>query len=207
MPAKPTSPTPIELLKPKAAPDIVELPTRLVIARSGEGGPELPAFSAAIGALYGIAYTLKFTRKKAGLENRKVGVLEAEWGAEGVDAGVLDVPARDTWRWRAQLAVPDDTTEDEVREAIVAATTKKRGKLFGSDEAKRVELVRIDGRRYGRILHTGPYSTEPESFDRLEALLAAEGSERELWHVEVYLSDPSRTATEKLKTTLLAPLV
>jgi hypothetical protein len=56
------------------------------------------------------------------------------------------------------------------------------------------------------ILHTGPYADEPETFDRLATFLAGQGVEREPWHVEVYLSDPSRTKPENMKTGLLAKI-
>jgi hypothetical protein len=87
---------------------------------------------------------------------------------------------------------------------VEAATTKRKGKLEGSEEARRVRLARIAGGRFARILHTGPYATEPESFRKIGALLDGLGLEREPWHIEVYLSDPGRTAPEKLETMLLA---
>ena len=203
---RPESATPNELLKAKAKPDIVEVPARKVIARFGAGGPALEAFSRAVGALYGVAYTMKFARKETGGADHKVGVLEGEWSAEGADLSLHEVPDPDTWRWRIQLAVPDDTTTQELRAAIEAATTRRGGKLKGSDEATRVELVSKSARRFGRILHKGPFATEPGSFEKIGTLLKENGLTREPWHVEVYLSDPRRTAPEKQKTTLLAPI-
>jgi hypothetical protein len=204
--SKPTSPTPEALLKPKAKPDIIELPARKVIAREGAGGPEEPQFGVAIGALYGVAYPMKFARKKVGRSDHKVGVLEGEWWAEGENLPVHEVPARETWRWRVQIAVPDDTTDADVQDAVTATTTKKGGRLEGSEEVKKVALVDKEAARFARILHKGSYATEPESFARMKELLDAEGLESARWHVEVYLSDPSRTAPDKLKTTLLLPL-
>jgi hypothetical protein len=207
---KPSSPTPDVLLKPKAKADIVDVPARKVIAREGAGGPEEPGFGLAVGALYAVAYTMKFARKKAGLEDNKVGVLEGEWSAEGASLVGRDPPPRDTWRWRVQIAVPGDTSTDELRDAVVAATGKKKGKVADnpelSREVQKVSLVDISPARFARILHKGSYATEVESFERIGELLDANGLAREPWHVEVYLSDPNRTAPEKLKTTLLAPI-
>lgn len=205
MPKTP-SPTPDALLKPRKKPDVVALAERRVICRSGEGGPELPAFEAAVGALYGVAYTLKFARKAAGRENLKVGVLEGVWWAEGVDLPLDRIPDRETWRWRVRIAVPDDTTDDEVAAAIEAVTTRKGGKLEGSDEARKVSLTTLPAGRFGRILHIGPYAEEPRSFATLNELLAEQGVEAGHGHVEIYLSDPSRTAPERLRTGLLLPL-
>ncbi len=203
--AKPTSPTPPELLKGKSKPDLVETPSRSVLAIEGAGPPEEPAFAAAIGALYGIAYTLKFARKKAGLEDYKVGVLEGEWWSEGHDPSVLAAP-RSSWRWRLQIAVPSGTKRAEVRSAIEAATTKKGGKLEASREAELIELVKKPKQRFARILHVGPYAEEPRSIAQIDGLLENEGLSRDAWHVEVYVSDPNRTAPEKLKTVLLVPI-
>ncbi len=203
MSEKPVLPTPDALLKGREQPDVVEVPPRLVLALRGAGGPTTPIFSASVGALYGISYTLRFARKKAGRAVFKVGVLEGEWRAEGGDLSIAETPSQDSWRWRMQMCVPDDVTEEELRDAVEAATTKRGGKLEGSEEAQRIEVLRVEPGRFARILHVGPYSTEPESFARIGQLLLEQGLSREPWHLEVYLSDPSRTAPDKLKTVLL----
>ena len=82
----------------------------------------------------------------------------------------------------------------------------KGGKLEASQEAERVELVKKAKQRFARILHVGPYAEEPRSIAQIDTLLESEGLSREAWHVEVYLSDPNRTAPEKLKTVLLVPI-
>ena len=204
---KPFLPTPDELLKGKRQPDLVEVPARLVLALDGAGGPGEAAFSSSVAALYGISYTLRFARKKAGNPVFKVGVLEGEWRAEGENLPIHEVPSQDTWRWRLQMCVPPDLTEEELKLAVEAATTKRGGKLESSEEAGRVRLLSIEPSRFARILHVGPYATEPESFAKIDELLSAEGLRREPWHMEVYLSDPSRTAPEKLKTGLLTKLL
>ena len=53
-------------------PEIVELPSAKFIVVEGAGAPEHAAFQAAIAALYGVAYTIKFTNKKAGGADYKV---------------------------------------------------------------------------------------------------------------------------------------
>ncbi|PKM78886.1 MAG: transcriptional regulator, partial [Firmicutes bacterium HGW-Firmicutes-13] len=60
-----------------------------------------------------------------------------------------------------------------------------------------------------QMMHTGPYANEPESVALMRAYMAENGlvdetgSERK--HHEIYLSDPRRTAPEKLKTVLRHP--
>lgn len=199
--------TPEAFLKAKQQPDIVEVRSRLVLAIEGAGPPEQPGFSDAIGALYGVSYTLRFARKNAGGPVFKVGVLECKWWAEGENLPVHAVPARETWRWRVMMGVPDDVTQEEFAATVEAATRKRGGKLEGSDVARRIELTRLEPARFARVLHVGPYSTESESFAKIGELLEAEGAQRERAHIEVYLSDPNRTQPDKLKTVLLTRLL
>jgi len=201
------SPTPVELTGGKSAPDVVEVPSRSFIAISGEGAPDSNDFAASIGALYGISYGLKFSRKKAGTDDFKVGALVGIWRAQVGTHPVGQPPPRDAWRWTLELDVPDDVTPESVQDIITAAVTKKGGKLADSPYARRVELVKEPARRFGRMLHVGPYSTEPASFETMGAMLKSQGLRREPWHVEVYLSDPGRVAPDKLKTVLLAPIL
>jgi hypothetical protein len=128
--------------------------------------------------------------------------LEGRWWAEGAPEGILLAP-RDTWRWRLRIAVPDDVVEADVAAVVRAAVAKKGGKLEGSEEARRVALERVPATRAGRVLHVGPYATEPESFARMGEALTAAGLRRARPHVEIYLSDPRRSKAEALKTVLL----
>jgi hypothetical protein len=192
------------LLDATTTPDVVDVPARSAVAIDGAGPPDEPGFERAVGALYGVAYGLKFARKPSG-RDFKVGPLEGRWWAEGAPEGVLQAP-RDTWRWRLRIAVPDDVVEADVAAVVRAAVAKKGGKLEASAEALRVALERIPAARAGRILHVGPYATEPASFARMGEALAAARLRRAHPHVEVYLSDPRRAKPEKLKTVLLGDI-
>ncbi len=200
---KPLVPTPDALTKARAKPELVEVPARTVIAVDGEGGPSAPGFADAVQALYTIGYTLRFARKDEGLTPFKVGPLVGEWRAEGSHPVAGGVPAPDDWLWTLQIGVPDDVTMDEVEHAISAASNKPKGKLAENAEAARIQLRTIGEGHFARILHVGPYATEPESFEKINTLLTERDLGREPWHVEVYLSDPGRTSPEKLKTSLL----
>jgi hypothetical protein len=197
----PPLPVPAVLLDATTTGDVALVPARSAVAIDGAGPPDAPAFQRAVGALYGVAYGLKFARKPLG-KDFKVGPLEGRWWAEGAPEGVLQAP-RDTWRWRLRIAVPADVAQADVAAFVRAAVAKKGGKLEGSEEARRVALERIPAARVGRILHVGPYATEPESFARMAEALAAGGLRRAHAHVEIYLSDPRRSKPEKRKTVLL----
>jgi hypothetical protein len=200
----PETPVPAVLLDATADADVVEVPARTVVAIDGAGPPDAEPFARSLGALYGAAYGLKFARKQAGGGDFKVGALEGRWWAEGAP-GDLAAP-RETWRWTLRLAVPRDVRATEVAAVLRAATTKKGGKLEGSAEARRVRLERLPRATVGRILHVGPYADEPRSFEKIDAAVAAAGRAPARSHVEIYLSDPRRTAPARLRTVLLREL-
>jgi len=58
----------------------------------------------------------------------------------------------------------------------------------------------------GRALHVGPYADEPRTFARIDAALATAKRRPARAHLEVYLSDPRRTAPARLRTVLLREL-
>jgi hypothetical protein len=183
---------------------VVEVPARTVVAIDGAGPPDSPAFGLSLGALYGAVYGLKFARKRTGSTFR-IGPLEGRWWAEGAPAVGRAPP--EAWRWRLRLGVPADASDGELDDVIRAATTRKGGKLERSAEAARVRLERIAPAKLVRILHLGPYSDEPRSFARLDAEVDVAGLRPARSHLEVYLSDPRRTAPERLRTVLLREVV
>jgi len=195
------------LVKAKATPEIVTVPERTALAIDGRGAPAGEAFQQGLGALYGVAYALKFARKKTGQGTPfKVAALEGRWSAEGwLDAATIPPP--ECWTWRLRIAVPPDMTEVEVAATVREATTKRGGKLEGSSVASRVFLERIPEGQCGRILHIGPYADEPRSFALLAPIIEATGLRPVRPHIEVYLSDARRTSPEKLKTVLLKELI
>ncbi len=198
-------PMPPELFDATTTPDAVTVPARTVLALDGQGAPEGETFQRSIGAIYGIAYTFKFARKKAGRRDFKIGPLEARWWTDEPARRFLDTP-RDAWWWQLRMAMPKDVTLAEVARTIEDATHKRGGKLEGNAEAKCVSLVVMPAARFGRVLHVGPYATEAESFARIVELVEGAGLVARNAHLEVYLSDPRRTKPEKLKTVLLLEL-
>jgi hypothetical protein len=207
-PSKPTAaanPMPSVLCAARPTADVVTVPARVAVSLEGTDAPGQEQFQRSIGALYGVAYTLKFTRKREGRGDFKLGPLEACWWADDSEVAFLTVP-REGWRWRLRLTVPDDVAAGEVFAAIRAAVTKKGGKLEGSPEAARVELERLPPSTCGRVLHVGPYAKEAASFSKIRNALEREGRVAGEGHVEIYLDDPRRTKPEKLRTVLLLDL-
>jgi len=199
----------VKQLKPLYAPSprhpaIVEVPELSFLMIDGRGDPNSSeAYQDALGALYGIAYTLKFTLKKAEPERDfKVAPLEGLWWAD-TEAPSMDAlqADRDSWNWTMMIAVPDGVTAAEVAAAAVAAARRRPLPAAG-----RVRLERVAEGLAAQIMHVGPYSAEAPTIARLHAFVDAEGYELRGRHHEIYLGDPRRTAPERLKTVIRHPV-
>lgn len=59
-------------------------------------------------------------------------------------------------------------------------------------------------------MHTGSYDDEPETIQKIDSFLEEQGYETDFsgyrMHHEIYLSDPRRTAPEKLRTVIRLPI-
>lgn len=160
-----------------------------------------PAFAAALEALYGIAYTLKFQCKQAAVDpvDYPVMPLEALWW---IEEGEFDIRRPDNWCWRAMILQPDLVTPELFAKGL-ATLRKKRGDLPS------LQLLRLETFHEGpsvQVMHIGPYSEEPATLDRMRDYAAANGYRLHSRHHEIYLGDPRRSAPEKLKTVLRHPV-
>ncbi len=196
-------------LKPLYAPSakhaaIVEVPEITFVMIDGRGDPSTSeAYQDAIGALYGVAYTLKFTLKKSNPERDfKVMPLEGLWWADEPAPSLAEVQVdRDSWNWTMMIAVPETIAEDEVMVARRAAARK-----HPSAALERLRLERLEEGLAAQIMHTGPYSEETPTIERLHEFVAEQGYELRGRHHEIYLGDPRRTAPERLKTVIRHPV-
>src|ERR1035437_11124039 len=79
-------------------PALVELKSATYLAISGQGAPGGELFTASIGALYGVAFTIKMTRKFAGKQDYAVCKLEGQWWGDGAQ-NFATLP-REQWLWK-----------------------------------------------------------------------------------------------------------
>lgn len=146
-------------------PEIVEMPARKMAVVTSKGDPNVVG-EQVFPAMYGSLFTLKFDRKKQGLEPFKVSGLRARWP----DAHLLP---KDQWTAHWAIAVPDD----------VEALPQKVPETH----------VRLETWRYGtvaQILHLGSYSEEAPTIEILHRFIADEGYEIVGDHEEEYLTSP-----------------
>lgn len=165
-----------------------------------EGPGESAGFREAVEALYGISYTLKFMVKKRAADpiDYPVMALEGLWAAA---SGVYDPAARDTWLYTVMIMQPDFITPELFEEARAQLQRKKPG-----PGPQRPRLEAFHEGRCVQVLHVGPYADEPATVERMVVFAAENGLALCGRHHEIYLSDPFRTAPEKMKTILRHPV-
>lgn len=178
-------------------PVLVHTKPAQYLAISGKGAPGSERFTECIGALYGMAFTIKMTRKFAGQQDYTVCKLEGQWH---FDCDPASIP-REDWRWNLLIRTPDFVTQVDLKQA--RAKLLEKGK---SPTVKEVQLAKIDEGQCVQMLHIGPYDREKETVELMRAFAAKQGLEFTGLHHEIYLSDPRRVPPERLKTILRQPV-
>jgi hypothetical protein len=180
----------------------LDVPMMNFLMIDGTGSPNNnPEYSDAVGALYALAYHLKFAVKKGPLGiDYKVMPLEGLWWAE--DMQLFTLENRDNWLWRMMIMQPDLITVEMFDEAIDAVRKKKN--------PPRLEEVRFEAYEEGlcaQIFHAGPYGeAERPSIDRLHQTIFDHGYKLRGKHHEIYFNSPLRSEPAKLKTIIRQPV-
>ena len=195
-----------ELFAARRSAHRVALPERACLAIEGAGAPADELYQNAIGALYAVAYKIKFGRKKAGLgPDFVVAPLETEWWDEtGERCDPLARP--ETTRWRAMIMLPDFVSDADVAAGAAAAADLARNGSPANPLLPRLRRVTVAGGRAAQILYVGPYGDLRDAIRRLHQFIATEGLTACGRHHDTYLNDPNRTAPETLKTILRQPV-
>ncbi len=176
----------------------LEVPERRYLMIDGTDAPGSPSYTDAIGALYPVAYTLHFALKQRGV-NAPVGTLEGLYTLDPRGATNPGTPVE--WSWTLMLPVPDEATHGEVTTAIADVAAK-----LGDDSVKDLRCEAWEEGRVGQLMHIGPYHEEQPTADRLHDAIGEAGLRPHGRHHEVYVSDPNRTAPERLKTVIRQPV-
>ena len=197
-----------EFYMPKAKPEIVDIPVMnyLAVRGSGDPNPEGSDYQQAIGLLYGVAYTIKMSKKSGyqmeGFFDYVVPPLEGFWQQEGIKG--IDYSRKDAFQWIALIRLPDFVSEEDFRWAVQEAERKKK------QDFSRVEFLTVEEGLCVQCMHNGPYDDEPATVALMDAYIAKQGYVNDInekrMHHEIYLSDARRTAPEKLKTVIRHPI-
>lgn len=174
----------------------VDVPRMQFVKVDGQGDPNrAPAYQRAIEWLYAMSYAMKFSAKAKVGKDYVVPPLEGLWWADDPDDFVKR--RKDRWRWTMMIMVPDFVD----RSLYEAALAKSRDKLGNPPETLRLEP--LDEGHCLQTLHVGSYDDEGPVLAKLHGEVMPAGG----WafagpHHEIYLSDPRKTAPERLKTIL-----
>lgn len=99
-----------------------------------------------------------------------------------------------------------DFVNEEVFEAAKIALAKEKPRL----DTSRVRLVKITEGLCVQVLHIGSYNEKPATIVKMEEYTTGNGYVIDIngirRHHEIYLSDPRKVASEKLKTVIRNPI-
>jgi hypothetical protein len=199
-----------ELYQPKTKPSIVDVPEMLFIAVDGSGDPNTsPEYQRAVETLYGLSYAIKMSPKSGhaieGFFDYVVPPLEGLWWGGDIDLETMTITDKSKFSWRMMIRQPEFVTE-EVFAWAQETLAKKKPELDPSI----AKLWRFGEGLCVQVLHIGPYDEEPETVRQMDAWAKEQGYRIDIsstrHHHEIYLSDPRRTAPEKLKTVLRHPI-
>lgn len=181
------------------APAIVAPAAGTYLALAGRGEPGGDEFQARVGAMYAMAFTVKMTSKFVAGRDYKVAPLEALWWHDG-DEEFSQVPP-ESWCWKLLIRTPEFIGEENLCDARAGLEAKGKGQFVSE-----VALEVLDEGPCVQMLHVGPYDREQITIDEMITFAATKGLILHDLHHEIYLSDPRRTAPERLKTILRHPV-
>jgi len=195
-----------EFYKPSAKEVVVvDVPEFQFLMIDGMGSPgDSQQFLDAYTVLYPVAYKAKFFSKAKG-KDYVVAPSEGLWWADNMKDFREGV--RKKWKWTMMIMQPDWITQKMIDEAIKITKEKK------PEIPKVIDDLRLEKYLEGKaaqIMHLGSFADEAPTIDKIHAFIEEQGGKfdgHKQLHHEIYLSDPRKTAPEKLKTVIRQPFI
>ena len=180
---------------------LVEVPAMRFLMVDGRGDPNsAPEYTEALALLYPIAYALKFASKAAG-RDYVVPPLEGLWWAHDM-AAFTTRRDKAAWSWTMMLLTPGWLTAEQIAAAHHTVAAKRP-----SLPLERVRVEVLDEGLCAQTLHVGSFDDEgPVLADLHDRFIPDHGLAMTGRHHEIYLSDPRRTAPDRLRTVLRQPV-
>lgn len=189
------------LYLPPIKPVKIQVPAMKYFTIEGKGNPNKEGFQTDVEALYSLSYAIRMMPKKGitpeGYVEYTVFPLEGIWDLDE-EGRKLDYLDKDHLVYKLMIRQPDFVTEKLFQYAL--ETTKKKKPNLPLDDVK---FETLEDGLCVQMMHIGSYDDEPASFQLMEQFCEEENLTRiDLTHKEIYISDPRKTAPEKLKTVL-----
>ena len=162
-----------EFYMPKGTPSIVTVPKMNYIAVRGSGNPNDAdgEYKQAIGLLYGIAFTIKMSKKGDhqidGYFDYVVPPLEGFWWQDGVSG--IDYAHKEDFKWISVIRLPDFVTMEDFDWAVRKATAKKK------QDFSKVEFISYEEGLCVQCMHIGSYDDEPATVDAMHRFMEEQG--------------------------------
>ena len=183
--------------------NLVDVPQMNFVMIDGSGDPnKAQEYRDAIEALYAVSYSIKFAVKKDQGMDYGVMPLEGLWWTDNMS--LFSTTNKDIWKWTAMIMQPEYVTKTLFESTL--QQVKKKKPLPGLSRA------RFQGFREGQsaqIMYIGPFSAEGPTIERIHEFIKTRGfifDGVKQKHHEIYLSDPRKTAPDKLKTIIRQPV-
>lgn len=177
---------------------IVEVPKMNFLMIDGSGDPNTSQeYKDAIEALFSLSYTLKFMIKKTDKVDYSVMPLEGLWWADDMS----NMSDKSKWKWTAMIMQPEYVTKETVAKAIEELKKKKVPPALS-----KIKFESFHEGSAAQIMYFGPFSNEGPTIKNIHEFIRKNKGTLTGKHHEIYLSDPRRVASEKLKTVLRQPM-
>lgn len=178
----------------------VEVPRMKFFMLDGKGSPDNKAFEEAVRWLWAVVHPIRRAEKERMGKNFVEPPLEGLWWAD--DRADFAAGTKEKLKWRIMVPTSQGISEDMLTEAVAEAV-KKLG-----EAPKSLRLGHLNEGRSVQIMHVGPYEKEAVTLARRlhHEFLPAHGLAPNGRHHEIYLTDPRRTAPERMKTVLRLPV-
>src|SRR3990172_9623 len=178
----------------------VDVPDMQFVMIDGEGSEDGEQFKQGMKWLFAAIYPLKRIAKERMGKDFVEAPLEVLWWADDVN----DFIARnkDKWKWRLMIVTADWVNQDMFEQAL-ATGSERLGEAPAS-----LRLGRYVEGRSVQITHIGPENEEAAAVARrlYDEFLPGHNLVPNGHFHEIYLSDPSRVAPEKMRTVLRQPV-
>jgi hypothetical protein len=180
----------------------VEVPEMRFLMIDGEGDPNTSAaYGEAVAALYAVSYALKFAVKEEVGVDYGVVPLEGLYRTDGRQGSFEEMQKdKNAWKWTLMIMQPEWVDGERYERALASVERKK--------DLPGLRRIRFEALREGRaaqVMHVGPFSEEGPTVERVDRFIKERGGRMRGRHHEIYLSDPRRTAPERLKTVIRHP--
>ena len=188
---------------PGTKPELIRIPAFRFFSIEGKGDPNDKLFAEYVGVLYSLSYGVKMSPRKGfvpeGYYEYTVYPLEGVWDiSDEAKVEQSDRLDKSTLIFKLMIRQPDFVTQ-KFAEDIISLTKKKKPHPL-------LEPVTFNTFEEGnciQMMHVGSYDDEPVSFRTMEDFCLENKIRRESKiHREIYLSDPRKVSTDKLKTVL-----